>query len=67
MRSEGGTGPPGEGTGLGGEERAGCGGRSRREEQEVRRTLGRHEMFATCFICPDVFQCLQVYSLWELE
>ena len=57
----------GEGIGPGGEVRAGRGGKSRREEQQVRRTLGRHEMFANCFICPDMFQCLQIHSLWELE
>ena len=26
-----------------------------------------HEGFAPCFMSPDIFQCLLVYSLWEHE
>ena len=26
-----------------------------------------HEMFAPCFMCLDMFQCLLVHSLWELN
>ena len=26
-----------------------------------------HEIFASCFMSLDIFQCLLVYSLWELE
>ena len=26
-----------------------------------------HEIFAPCFMSLDIFQCLLIYSLWELE
>ena len=26
-----------------------------------------HEIFASCFMSLDMFQCLLVYSVWELE
>ena len=29
--------------------------------------LLNHEIFAHCFMSLDMFQCLSVYSLWELE